>query len=137
MFGPVIEGEAVRLVPPRPEHAAHFQRWFADMQVTRFLLHRHPPSARQEADFLEQLATDPTRVIWEIELKTDARPIGATGLEKIDWRNRDAESGIMIGDTGEWGRGHASEVMRLRTAYAFRRSEERRVGKGGRSRVAT
>jgi RimJ/RimL family protein N-acetyltransferase len=119
MFGPVIEGARVRLEPPRSEHAPAFQRWFADMEVTRFLLHRHPPSVKQEESFIESLAEDPHRVLWGIALKDSGTLIGATGLEKIDWRNREAESGIMIGDKGQWRRGHASEVMQLRTAYAF------------------
>src|SRR2546427_198760 len=50
MFGPVIEGARVRLEPPRGEDAALFQRWFADIEVTRYLLHRHPPTLRQDED---------------------------------------------------------------------------------------
>src|SRR5258705_718739 len=113
MFGPVIEGERVRLEPPRPESSALFRRWFADMQVMRYFLHRHPPSQRQEETFLEDAAADPHRVLWGIALKDGTEPgkvIGATVLSKIDWRNRDAESGIMIGDTSEWRRGHASSA---------------------------
>jgi ribosomal-protein-alanine N-acetyltransferase len=136
MFGPVIEGERVRLEPPRGEYAARFQRWFADMEVTRYLLHRHPPTLRQEENFLEQVAEDPSRVLWAIVLKErkagteGSKVIGATGLEKIDWRNGDAESGIMIGDRSEWRQGHASEAMRLRTEYAFMELGLRKVWTG-------
>jgi RimJ/RimL family protein N-acetyltransferase len=133
MFGPVIEGEHVRLEPPRLEALALFQRWFADMNVTRYLAHRHPPSQRQEDAFLEEAAADANRVLWGIALRdgTEAgKLIGATVLEKIDWRNRDAESGIMIGDTSEWRRGRASEAMRLRTAYAFLELGLRKVWTG-------
>ena len=122
MFGPVIEGERVRLEPPKVEHAAIFQRWLADMEVTRYLVHRHPPTLRQEENFLESAAEDPHRVLWAIVLKEGeeaGKVIGATGLERIDWLNRNAESGIMIGDRREWRRGYASEAMRLRTEYAF------------------
>jgi hypothetical protein len=31
MLGPVLEGERVRLEPPRPEYLPAYQRWFADM----------------------------------------------------------------------------------------------------------
>ena len=122
MFGPVIEGERVRLEPPKVEHAAIFQRWLADMEVTRYLVHRHPPTQRQEEHSLERAAEDPHRVLWAITLmegEEAGKLIGATGLERIDWRNRDAESGIMIGDKSEWRRGYASEAMQLRTEYAF------------------
>jgi [ribosomal protein S5]-alanine N-acetyltransferase len=120
MFGPVIEGERVRLEPPRPEHAPMFQRWFADLEVTRFLRRRNPPTLREEQDALEKAAEDPQMVLWAIVLKDSGKLIGGTVLEKIDWRiSRDAESGIMIGDRSEWRHGYATEVMRLRTEYAF------------------
>jgi ribosomal-protein-alanine N-acetyltransferase len=122
MFGPVIEGDRVRLEPPKSEHAAVFQRWLGDMGVTRYLVHRHPPTVRQEEDSLESTAEDPRRVLWAIVLKEGAEAgavIGATGLERIDWRTRDAESGIVIGDRRQWRRGYASEAMRLRTEHAF------------------
>jgi len=130
MFGPVIEGQRIRLEPPRREHALAYQRWFADMEVTRYLLHRNPVTLRQEEGYLEKAAEDPHRVLWGIVLKESGKLIGATVLEKIDWRNRDAESGIMIGDKNEWRRGHASEAMRLRTAYAFMELGLRKVWTG-------
>ena len=133
MFGPVIEGARVRLEPPRLEDALVYQRWFADMEVTRYLRERHPPTLREEENFLEKVAEDASRVLWGIVLKEGkegGKLIGATGLEKIDWRNRDAESGIMIGDKGEWRRGHASEVMRLRTEYAFMELGLRKIWTG-------
>ncbi len=46
--------------------------------------------------------------------------IGNTGLDKISWRNRHAESGTMIGEKDEWGKGYATEAMQLRTRYAVR-----------------
>lgn len=37
MFGPVIEGERVRLEPPRPGHSPVYLGWLADMEVTRYI----------------------------------------------------------------------------------------------------
>jgi RimJ/RimL family protein N-acetyltransferase len=130
MLGPVIDGVRVRLEPPRAEHAPSYMRWFADMQVTRYLANRHPPTARQEEEFFEQVAQDRTKVLWAIVLKAGDTLIGATGLDKIDWRNGDAESGIMIGDKNQWRQGHATEVMRLRTDYAFRELGLRKIWTG-------
>jgi hypothetical protein len=48
MFGHVIEGARVRLEPPRPEWSPIYQRWLADMEVTRYLVQRNPPTLRQE-----------------------------------------------------------------------------------------
>jgi RimJ/RimL family protein N-acetyltransferase len=130
MFGPVIEGERLRLEPPRPEDCPMYLRWLADMEVTRYLRNRHPPSLRQEAAWLESTAKDPSQVFWAIVLKDGDKLIGGTVLEKINWRNRDAESGIMLGDKREWRRGYASEAMRLRTEYAFMELGLRKVWTG-------
>lgn len=122
MFGPVIEGERIRLVPPRMEDAASFQKWFSDGDVTRYLLRRHPFFRDQEEDALEQAATDPNRVLWSITLfgGTDGeRLVGAAWLDRIDWRNGEAKTATLIGERTDWGKGYAGEAMRLRTHYAF------------------
>lgn len=120
MLGPVIEGERIRLEPPRPEYLPAYFRWFADMEVTRYLLFRYPLSDKGEAEWLEQTAKDQSNVLWAIVARTSGRLVGNTALEKINWRDRRAESGIVIGEKDEWGKGYAGEAMRLRTGYAFR-----------------
>src|SRR5262249_22242439 len=120
MFGPILVGERVRLEPPRPEYASSFQHWVADLEVTRYLRRRNPPTLCEAEALLEHTAEDPQIVLWAIALKDTGKVIGGTVLEKIDWRiSRDAESGIMIGDKSAWRQGYAIEVMRLRTEYAF------------------
>jgi RimJ/RimL family protein N-acetyltransferase len=120
VLGPIIEGERVRLEPPRAEFLPLYVRWFADMEVTRYLLHRFPPTPKQEEEWLEATARDPHKIVWAIVLRESGKPLGATGIEQIDWRNRRGNSGIMIGERDEWGKGYATEAMRLRTRYAFR-----------------
>jgi RimJ/RimL family protein N-acetyltransferase len=120
MLGPILEGERVRLEPPRPEYLAAYQRWFADMEVTRYLLYRFPFTVKAEEEWLEQVGKDPSQVMWAIVLKHNGRLIGNAALERIDWRNRRGESGTVIGEKDEWGKGYAGEAMRLRTRYAFR-----------------
>jgi RimJ/RimL family protein N-acetyltransferase len=40
-------------------------------------------------------------------------------LHRINWRDRSATSGIVIGEKSAWGQGYGSEVMQVRTAWAF------------------
>jgi RimJ/RimL family protein N-acetyltransferase len=120
VLGPVIEGERVRLEPPRAEHLPTYVRWFADMEVTRYLLFRFPLTEKGEAEWFEQTAKDPHKVVWAIAAQASGRLVGATSLDNINWRDRRAESGTLIGEKDEWGKGYASEAMRLRTRYAFR-----------------
>ena len=69
MLGPVLEGERVRLEPPRPEYLPAYQRWFADMDVTRYLLYRFPFTAKAEEEWLEAVGKDPHQVLWAIVLR--------------------------------------------------------------------
>ncbi|HEY7205063.1 MAG TPA: GNAT family N-acetyltransferase, partial [Methylomirabilota bacterium] len=112
MLGPILEGERVRLEPPRPEYLPAYLRWFSDMEVTRYLLYRFPFTAKAEEEWLEQVGKDPHQVIWSIVVRHNGKLIGNTNIEKIDWRNRRGETGIVIGEKDEWGKGYAAETMR-------------------------
>jgi RimJ/RimL family protein N-acetyltransferase len=117
MYGPVIEGKLVRLRPPRVDDAEAIITWFEDMEVTRFVLRRHPPSLDEEKEWLEKMARDPDQVLWLVEHK-DAL-VGVTGIHGIDWKNGVGTTGTIIGDKAVWSKGLGREVMKLRTDYAF------------------
>jgi [ribosomal protein S5]-alanine N-acetyltransferase len=117
MYGPVIQGKLVRLRPPKPEDAALMITWFEDMEVTRFLLVRNPPSIDMEKEWLDRTARNPDEVVWVIEHKGAA--VGTTALHRIDWRNGSAITGTVIGDRSVWGKGLGRELMQLRARYAF------------------
>jgi [ribosomal protein S5]-alanine N-acetyltransferase len=121
MLGPVIEGEKIRLEPSGPEYLPEFIRWFADLRVTRYLLMRCPMTLKQEEEWFENMARDRTTVHWAIVADSGGapRPIGVTGIHNIDWINRGAITGTIIGVESEWGKGYASEAVALRTAFAF------------------
>jgi RimJ/RimL family protein N-acetyltransferase len=91
VLGPVIDGERVRLEPPRAEHLPTYVRWFADMEVTRYLLFRFPLTEKGEAEWFEQTAKDPHKVVWAIVAQTSGRLVGATSLDNINWRDRRSE----------------------------------------------
>ena len=117
MYGPVIHGKLVRLRPPRPEDAALMITWFEDLEVTRFIKLRNPPSAEAEKDFLDKMARDDTVVFWTVE--HEDKVVGGTSIVAIDWRNGHGTTGTVIGDKAAWGKGLARELMQLRARYAF------------------
>jgi RimJ/RimL family protein N-acetyltransferase len=71
-----------------------------------------------EVDILKKFGESDDTVFWVIE--ADGTPIGATGIHAIDWINAHGTTGIVIGEKAHWGKGLATEAMRLRTRYAFR-----------------
>src|SRR4029077_8760936 len=109
MLGPILEGERVRLEPPRVEDFPAYERWFSGMAVTRYLLYRFPFTPKAEAEWLENVGKDPHQVVWAIVLKHNGRLIGGTSLERLDWRNRRGGSGTITGGKGGGGRGSAGE----------------------------
>lgn len=117
MFGPMLQGQKVRLEPTRQEFLPLFIRWFADTAVTRYLLLRCPLTLKQEEEWFDSTARNRDAVHWTICV--DQRPIGVTGIHDIDWIHRGAVTGTIIGERAEWGKGFASEAVSLRTAFAF------------------
>lgn len=120
MYGPVIAGERVQLAPPRLEYAPTYMRWFADRAVTRYMLIRHPTSLKKQEEWLEQMAASPDDVLWAMVRAVGGELIGNIHLMKIAWRHGHAELGYVIGERDQWGKGHATEAVKLATAYAFR-----------------
>jgi RimJ/RimL family protein N-acetyltransferase len=118
MFGPVLVGERITLRPGREDDAELFVRWFADVDVTRYLGRRMAVALYEEEEFLKKIGESKNDVWWMIDVA--GRGIGATGIHGINWLDANATTGIMIGEKDSWGKGYATEAMRLRTRYAFR-----------------
>jgi len=51
--------------------------------------------------------------------KKSEKHIGNIGLTSIDWVNRKAELGMMLGDKDFWRKGYMSEAFRLIQEHAF------------------
>ncbi len=125
MFGPLLRGDHVTLRPGDDSDPPRFVPWFADVEVTRWLGRRHAVALYQEIDFFKRAGEAKDTVFWMIE--ADGEAVGATGIHAIDWPNAHATTGIVIGAKERWGRGIATEAMRLRTRYAFRELNLRKL----------
>ncbi|HKC18684.1 MAG TPA: GNAT family protein [Candidatus Dormibacteraeota bacterium] len=117
MYGPVIQGKLVRLRPPRPDETEGIGSWFEDLEVTRFLALRFPPSVDMEKEFQDRVARDPNTIWWAVE--HEGKLVGGTGIHAIDWQWGHGTTGTVIADKSVWGKGLARELMRLRAEYAF------------------
>ena len=117
MYGPLIQGQLVRLRPPKTEDAAAMITWFEDLEVTRFMLLRFPPSIEMENEWLDRMAKSQDDVFWVVE--HDGRAVGATAIHQINWKNGSGTTGTTIGDRTLWGKGIGREVMQLRCHFAF------------------
>jgi RimJ/RimL family protein N-acetyltransferase len=128
MYGPVIQGKLARLRAPLPAEAPVLITWFEDMEVTRFLARRSPPSLGMEHEWLEKMARSDEDIVWAID--HEDRMVGITAIHQIDWRNGFGTTGTSLGDKSVWGKGLGSEVMQLRTRYAFTQLPLRKLKSG-------
>jgi len=127
MFGPVLQGaNAVTLRTPTLDDQKTIIRSMFEPETTRFWGGRIG-DARDEAfeERHKKDADDPNSVNWTIAYEGDS--VGFTGLFHIDWVAREGESGIFIGRSDLYGRGIASEAVRLRTEFAWREMGLHRV----------
>ena len=122
----MILGKRVRLRPVERADLPRYVRWFADPEVRDGLAMFLPiGQAQEERWFEDTLARPPAEQGWAIDAQTSAAGagllpsaaepgwvhIGSCGFHKIEWRNRWAECGIVIGDKAQWNKGYGTDAM--------------------------
>jgi diamine N-acetyltransferase len=125
----MIVGKRVRLRPIEREDLPRFVEWFSDPEVRRHLLVYLPFSLAQEERWFEGLQERLERqeeVLLAIET-ADGVHIGNVGLHAIDWKNRNAELGIAIGEKAYWGQGYGADAIRTLLGLAFREMNLHRI----------
>lgn len=120
-----IYGKRIRLRAVEEEDLPIFVRWINDPEVTEDLLFSAPMSLADEQNWFEKMMSTPLSehvLVIEIQ-KSDARgdyqPIGTCQFHNVDWRNRSAEVGIMIGEKSFWDQGYGTETMQLLLQHGF------------------
>ena len=128
MQTPFLIGKRVYLRPLGGQDLDRCLRWVNDPEITPNLLLRFPISREREREWLESKYKDDREIVLAIVLKDADRHVGNCGLHKIDYVDREAEFGILIGEKEEWGRGYAPEAARLLLDYGFRELNLHRIG---------
>ncbi len=78
----------------------------------------YPSSLEDEARYLDQ-QTSFTRGEYQFAIETlQKQLIGRCGFTRVDWKNRVAEIGIMIGDQAFRGNGYGADALRLLIRFA-------------------
>ena len=113
-----IVGDLVALGPHRRDLLPLYQRWVNDFHTMRTIgLAPRPMTLEEETAWYErEVGGDIRFTIYE---RAGWRPVGTTALHNVDYRNRSATFGIMIGEPECRGRGYGTETARLMLDYAF------------------
>ena len=118
-----MDGKLVRLRAYEKSDLDAVMKWVNDEEVTDLLggeMLAYPVSSIAEAKFIEASASSSDKQKnFAIETLADSRYIGAISFNVIDWRNRCAGLGIVIGDKSLWGKGYGTDAMRVLMRLGF------------------
>ncbi len=121
-----IYGERIRLRALERSDIPDLVRWLNDPAVTGNLLLYLPISHSMEERWFESMLDKENDHVLGIET-LEGRLIGVIGLHKIDWREREAELGIFIGQKEYGNRGYGTDAVRTMLRFAFRQMNLHRV----------
>jgi RimJ/RimL family protein N-acetyltransferase len=127
--GDRLVGDAVylRLIEPS-DCSERYLGWLLDPQVNRFLETRwteQTPSTIEE--FVGAMRASPDDYLFAIVHRESDRHIGNIKVGAINRVHKHCEVGYFIGDREMWGKGIATEAIRLATEFSFERLGMHRV----------
>ena len=118
-----MEGKLVRLRAYEKSDLDSIMKWVNEEEVTDLLGGEtlvYPVSSIAEERFIEAASgTSNKQKSFAIETLADRRYIGGISFNVIDWLNRCAGLGIVIGDKSLWGKGYGTDAMRVLMRLAF------------------
>jgi RimJ/RimL family protein N-acetyltransferase len=118
---PVIAHGSVYLRAAEREDIPRFVAWLNDHRTSRTLTLRAPLSIPMEEAWFERMTADQGKsaYLFTACLLADDRPIGSVGLFDLDLVNGNAGVGIMIGEPGDRGRGHGTDMLEALLGFGF------------------
>ena len=127
-----LEGRNILLGPlSGKEKLESYAQWINDQETTLFMgSGRFPANKEDLRDYIESYSRSKDGMILGIFTKKNKRHVGNITLHLIDWRNRNAEIGVLIGDKKLRGKGYATEAVRLVADHAFNKLNLRKLYTG-------
>jgi len=113
----MLQGKKVRLRAPERMDIPTFVKWFNDPEVTEFLLRSPPMGMEEEERWFENLIQQEGKVFCIETL--EGKLVGNLGIIHIEWRDRKADIGIVIGEKEYWNKGFGTEAIALLLRYMF------------------
>ena len=116
----MIEGEKVRLTALSSEFLPEYRRWINDPEVADFLASiGFPLSLAEERQWLERMRRSGEYATHFTIVTKSGERIGNIALMDINYLNRNAQLGIMIGERDHWGKGYGKDAICTLLDYAF------------------
>ncbi|MBC7228314.1 MAG: GNAT family N-acetyltransferase [Thermoflexales bacterium] len=128
----MIHGERVRLRAIERSDIPTFVRWFNNPEVRRYLVAYAPMSTAQEEQWFEDMLQRQQRrelFLFAIEARVGDEwvTIGNVDLHRVNWKDRWAILGIVLGEKAYWDQGYGTDAVRTMLRFAFEELNLHRV----------
>ena len=121
-----LRGKKTVLRPLLVSDIPLLQRWINDPDVRQFVKRIFPAMEADEREWFERLHKNPDKdVVLMIEVKN--QPIGVMGLHGINWKDRVATTGAVIGEKSFWNKGYGTDAKMALLNYAFNTLNLRKI----------
>ena len=119
MKAPELISERLFFEPLGEAHLSNeYVYWMNDPEVNIYLESGGDYSLKKLELFLKQVESK-SMLFWAIRIKESGKHIGNIKIDPVNERNRTGESGILIGDKKEWGKGNATEASNTILEFCF------------------
>lgn len=114
----MIEGNLVNLRALEREDLEKLRDWRNSPCVRAYTREYRLLNMENQHQWFESLVNDRNNIMFGIAIK-DGSLIGVCGLTHIDWKNRNAEVSIYLGEQKWQTKGYASDSLNTLIHYAF------------------
>ena len=115
----LLEGQRIYLrILTVNDASEKYCSWINDSDVNRFLESKKI-TIKELQEYIENKYNNPNCIFLGIFLKNNNVHIGNVKLEPIDFKEKKATLGILIGEKNCWGKGYATEALKLLINYSF------------------
>ncbi|MHA1669941.1 MAG: GNAT family N-acetyltransferase [Promethearchaeota archaeon] len=115
-----IDGKEIAFLPLNSENVKLYAIWRNRPNVRIYGRLEIPVTVEKiKKEFEPSTRQIPDSVGFEIWHKKDQKAIGDAGIFDINWFNRSAKMGLMIGEPDYWGHHVGTEATRILVTYAF------------------
>jgi len=121
-----MKGEKVILRPLDDRDLLYWQKWINDQEIARNTLQFRPMTEHDEREWYEKYRKDPNAFMFSV-VTHDGKLIGNIGLFGVNWRDRVANTGTLIGEKEYQGKGYGSDAKMLLLHYAFHTLNLRKI----------
>jgi RimJ/RimL family protein N-acetyltransferase len=119
--GHFIDGERIYLREIRLSDAnKNYRNWMNDPEINQYLESRFEKwSIKKLKDYISEVKKNSACLFLAIVTKDKNRHIGNIKIGPINQVHKFADVGIIIGEKSFWGKGFATEAIKLVVEYAF------------------